>query len=69
VSHCRANKIDNLRRSRADSEASHDEIGFGVEQTFDGHLFGYLINEGISEKMWPPISRRVEEEANWVFFV
>jgi hypothetical protein len=29
----------------------------------------YLINEGISEKMWPPISRRIEEEANWAFFV
>ncbi len=29
----------------------------------------YLINEGLSEKMWPPISRRIEEEANWAFFV
>jgi len=28
----------------------------------------YLINEGLSEKMWPQISRRIEEEANWAFF-
>jgi hypothetical protein len=28
----------------------------------------YLINEGLSEKMWPEISRRIEEEANWAFF-
>jgi hypothetical protein len=27
----------------------------------------YLINEGLSEKMWPGISRRIEEEANWAF--
>jgi hypothetical protein len=29
----------------------------------------YLINEGLSERMWPQISRRIEEEANWAFFV
>jgi hypothetical protein len=28
----------------------------------------YLINEGLSERMWPQISRRIEEEANWAFF-
>jgi hypothetical protein len=28
----------------------------------------YLITEGLSEKMWPQISRRIEEEANWAFF-
>jgi hypothetical protein len=28
----------------------------------------YLINEGLSEEMWPQISRRIEEEANWAFF-
>jgi hypothetical protein len=28
----------------------------------------YLINEGLSAKMWPQISRRIEEEANWAFF-
>jgi hypothetical protein len=28
----------------------------------------HLINEGLSEKMWPQISRRIEEEANWAFF-
>jgi hypothetical protein len=28
----------------------------------------YLINEGLTEKMWPRISRRIEEEANWAFF-
>jgi hypothetical protein len=28
----------------------------------------YLINEGLSETMWPQISRRIEEEANWAFF-
>ena len=28
----------------------------------------YLINEGLSEGMWPQMSRRIEEEANWAFF-
>ena len=28
----------------------------------------YLINEGLSEKMWPQINKRIEEEANWAFF-
>ena len=31
-------------------------------------IIRYLINEGLSEKMWPQISRRIEEEANWAFF-
>jgi hypothetical protein len=29
----------------------------------------YLINEGLTEKMWPRISEKIEEEANWAFFV
>jgi hypothetical protein len=29
----------------------------------------YLINEGLCEKMWPPISRRIEVEADWAFFM
>jgi hypothetical protein len=28
----------------------------------------YLIHEGLSEKMWPQISARIEEEGNWAFF-
>jgi hypothetical protein len=32
-------------------------------------MIRYVINEGLSEKMWPQISRRIEEEANWAFFV
>jgi hypothetical protein len=28
----------------------------------------YLIAEGLSETLWPQISRRIEEEANWAFF-
>ncbi len=28
----------------------------------------YLINEGLSERMWPEISTRIEEEATWAFF-
>jgi hypothetical protein len=28
----------------------------------------YLINEGLSESMWPQISNRIEEEAIWAFF-
>jgi len=28
----------------------------------------YLINEGLSEEMWPQMSKRIEEEANWAFF-
>jgi hypothetical protein len=28
----------------------------------------YLINEALSEDMWPQISGRIEEEANWAFF-
>jgi hypothetical protein len=28
----------------------------------------YLIHEGLGEKMWPQISSRIEEEANWAFF-
>jgi hypothetical protein len=31
-------------------------------------LIRYLINEGLSEQMWPQISRRIEEEATWAFF-
>jgi len=27
-----------------------------------------LINEGLSREMWPQISSRIEEEANWAFF-
>ncbi len=29
----------------------------------------YLINQGLSDEMWPPISSRIEEEANWAFFM
>jgi hypothetical protein len=28
----------------------------------------YLIHEGLSDKIWPGISRRIEEEAAWAFF-
>jgi hypothetical protein len=28
----------------------------------------YLLNEGLCERMWPQISRRIEEEATWAFF-
>jgi hypothetical protein len=28
----------------------------------------YLINEGLSGKMWPQTSSRIEKEANWAFF-
>jgi len=28
----------------------------------------YLIAEGLSETLWPQISRRIEEEADWAFF-
>jgi hypothetical protein len=28
----------------------------------------YLINEGLTEEMWPRISQKIEEEANWAFF-
>ena len=31
-------------------------------------IIRYLINEGLSEKMWSQISRRIEEEADWAFF-
>ena len=28
----------------------------------------YLINEGLSETIWPRVSKRIEEEASWAFF-
>jgi len=31
-------------------------------------LIRYLINEGLTEKMWPRISQTIEEEAYWAFF-
>jgi hypothetical protein len=31
-------------------------------------IIRYLINEGLTEKMWPRMSQRIEEEANWAFF-
>jgi hypothetical protein len=31
-------------------------------------LIRYLINEGLTNKMWPQISQRIEEEADWAFF-
>jgi hypothetical protein len=31
-------------------------------------LIRYLINEGLTEKMWPQISQKIEEEAIWAFF-
>jgi hypothetical protein len=40
-----------------------------LSHDYEAAVIRYLINEGISEKMWPPISRRIEEEANWAFFV
>jgi hypothetical protein len=27
-----------------------------------------VINEGLTEKMWPRISQKIEEEAYWAFF-
>jgi hypothetical protein len=40
-----------------------------LHSNHEAAVIRYLINEGLSEKMWPPISRRIEEEANWAFFV
>lgn len=31
-------------------------------------IIRYLITEGLTEKMWPRMNRRIEEEANWAFF-
>lgn len=39
-----------------------------MEPERESALIRYLINEGLSEQMWPQISRRIEEEATWAFF-
>jgi len=39
-----------------------------MEPEREAALIKYLINEGLSERMWPQISRRIEEEATWAFF-
>ena len=39
-----------------------------MEPEREAALIRYLINEGLSERMWPQISRRIEEEATWAFF-
>ena len=31
-------------------------------------IIRYLINEGLTQKWWPQISKRIEEESNWAFF-
>jgi hypothetical protein len=39
-----------------------------MEPEREAALIRYLINEGLSEQIWPQISRRIEEEATWAFF-
>lgn len=39
-----------------------------MEPEREAALIRYLINEGLSEQMWPQISRRIQEEATWAFF-
>ena len=38
-----------------------------MEPEREAAVIRYLINEGLSERMWPLISRRIEEEASWTF--
>jgi hypothetical protein len=57
-----------------EQETSVGRKQFRLSSTFpmgperEAALIRYLINEGLSEKMWPQISRRIEEEAHWAFF-
>jgi hypothetical protein len=39
-----------------------------ISADHEAAVIRYLINEGLSDKMWPRMSRRIEEEANWAFF-
>lgn len=39
-----------------------------LEPEREAAVIRYLINEGLSERMWPHMSRRIEEEATWAFF-
>jgi hypothetical protein len=28
----------------------------------------YLVNEGLIEELWPQMSQKIKEEADWAFF-
>ena len=69
VSHCRGNEIDNLCRSRTNSEASQNAVGFRVEQTFDSHLFALDSAEIVIGKEWTVPGQRFDLEPGILGFV
>jgi type IV secretory pathway TrbD component len=58
-----------------EQETSNGQKQFRLSSTpplspdHEAAVIRYLINEGLSDEMWPQISRRIEDEANWAFFM
>jgi hypothetical protein len=61
-------------------EAYEEEAGYGgrrfrlrsfppIGPEREAGFIRYLIHEGFIEKRWPRLSRKIEEEAGWAFFL
>jgi hypothetical protein len=39
-----------------------------MEPEWEAACIRYLVNEGLIEEMWPQMSQKIKEEADWAFF-